>query len=370
MFICYEVCIIAFYIIINHSSMKKLLLLGIISISFICLTALNHNNDNTIGTGQQPQVSIDPKGIVRVVFGSADQIFCATSSNHGLTFNKPVLIAKTPEMHLGMARGPQLTSSNNFSLVTAMDKAGNIHCYILNHISNKWRSMGVVNDQRGSAPEGLMSIAADDNDHFYAAWLDTRTGKHNQIYFSSLTMPQENWSKNIMAYQSPDQHVCECCKPSISVKGSSVAIMFRNWLNGSRDLYVTRSSDKGLTFAAAQKMGLETWKLNGCPMDGGGVKIGPNNVVQTVWQRKGNIYFATPGNPEVYIAKGRNCSIAGSGLKTLITYQSSDTLNVISFPQKMQRTIGIGSYLKAASLNPTASIYVWEQDKQIKYRRM
>jgi hypothetical protein len=350
--------------------MKKLLYLGLLCISFICLTALNFKDIHTIGTGQQPQISIDTKGIVRVVFGSADQAFCATSTNHGVTFGKPAFVAKIPEMHLGMARGPQLTSSKNFSLVTAMDKAGNIHCYILNHISNKWKSIGVVNDQPGSAPEGLMSIAADDNDHFYAAWLDTRTGKHNQIYFSSLTISQEKWSKNIMAYQSPDQHVCECCKPSVAVNGSSVAIMFRNWLNGSRDLYVTRSSNQGRTFAAAQKMGLDTWKLNGCPMDGGGLRISPNNVVQTVWQRKGNIYFATPGDPEVYIGKGRNCSIAGSGLKTLITYQNSDTLNVISFPKKTPQTIGKGSYLKAAPLNATASIYVWEQDKQIKYRRM
>lgn len=350
--------------------MKKLLLLGILSISFISLIAFNYYYDNTIGAGQQPQVSIDPKGAVRVIFGSADQIFCATSTNHGVTFGKPVLVAKIPEMHLGMARGPQLNSSKNFSLVTAIDKTGNIHWYILNHISNKWRSMGILNDQRGSAPEGLMSIAADDNDHFYAAWLDTRTGKHNQIYFSSLTMPQRKWSKNMMAYQSPDQHVCECCKPSIAVNGSSVAIMFRNWLNGSRDLYVIRSSDQGRTFAAAQKMGLDTWKLNGCPMDGGGLRISPDNVVQTVWQRKGNIYFATPGYPEVYIGKGRNCSIAGSGLKTLITYQNSDTLNVISFPQKTPQTIGFGSYLKAAPLNGVASIYVWEQDKQIKSRRM
>jgi hypothetical protein len=141
-------------------------------------------------------------------------------------------------------------------------------------------------------------------------------------------------------------------------------------LNGSRDLYVTRSSDQGKTFAAAQKMGLDTWKLDGCPMDGGGLRISPANVVQTVWQRKGIIYYATPGEPEVYVAKGRTCSIAGTGPTALITYQNRDTLNVIAYPQKTSTMIGLGGYLKTAQLTPNANIFVWEQNNQIRYRKI
>ncbi|MBD1395103.1 hypothetical protein [Mucilaginibacter glaciei] len=341
-------------------------------LSFTMLLTLSSLSDdrNLIGEGQQPQVSLDNKGIIRVVFGSADQIFCVASTDHGVSFSRPALVAKLPEMHLGMARGPQLTSSKNFSVITAMDKSGNIYWYRLAHDTGKWKSMGRVNDQLGSAPEGLMSIAADDQDHFYAAWLDIRKGKQNQIYFSSLSGKALNWSKNTMVYQSPDQHVCECCKPSIAVQGSSVAIMFRNWLNGSRDLYVTRSSNMGQTFSAAQKMGMNTWKLNGCPMDGGSLRISPANAVQTVWQRKGNIYYATPGEPETYLARGRTCSIAGSGKNPLITYQNNDTLNVIAFPQKTPRLIGTGSYVKAVQLSATGNFFVWEQKNQIRFRKM
>ncbi|NNU34121.1 hypothetical protein HK413_08145 [Mucilaginibacter sp. S1162] len=54
---------------------------------------------NTIGQGKQPQVSVDSKGIVRVVYGSADKIFCATSLDHGQTFSKPALIAQVADMH-------------------------------------------------------------------------------------------------------------------------------------------------------------------------------------------------------------------------------------------------------------------------------
>lgn len=350
--------------------MKKFLFLILPALAFFSLSALANLPVNAIGHGQQPQVSVDTKGIVRVVFGSTDQIFCATSTDHGVSFGKPIMVAKVPEMHLGMSRGPQFASSKNFSVITAIDKTGNIHWYQLNHATAKWKYMGVVNDLKNSAPEGLMNIAADDKDNFYAVWLDTRTGKHNQIYFSSLTSKAFKWSKNIMAYQSPDQHVCECCRPSIAVKRTNVALMFRNWLNGSRDLYVTRSSDQGKTFSPAVKMGMDTWKLNGCPMDGGGLCIGQSNAIQTVWQRKGDIYYATPGNPETYIARGRTCSFVGNGANPVITYQTGDTLKVVKFPQKAPMMIGTGGFLKAVQLNASTNFYVWEQDQQIRYRKL
>lgn len=229
-------------------------------------------------------------------------------------------------------------------------------------------SVGIINDLKGSAPEGLMSIAADDQDHFYAAWLDIRTGKHNQIYFSALTGQELKWSKNTMAYQSPDQHVCECCKPSIAVNGSTVAIMFRNWLNGSRDLYVVKSQNQGLSFAVAQKLGVDTWKLNGCPMDGGGLIVNSGNVVQTAWQRKGIVYYCKPGQPEVFIGNGRNCAITGSGTNSFITYQNTDTLKLVSLKSKATQIVGTGSFLKSAVLQNDKIICVWEQDNSINFK--
>ncbi|WP_167667835.1 hypothetical protein [Mucilaginibacter gossypiicola] len=325
-------------------------------------------NSNSLGKGQQPQVSVDNAGTVRIVFGSDDQVFCATSKDHGRTFSKPVLVAKVPGMHLGMSRGPQLTSSARYSVITAMDKAGDIHWFKLDHTTDRWQAMGVVNDLKESAPEGLMSIAADKSDNFYAVWLDTRTGKHNQIYFSSLKAAQKNWSKNVLAYQSPDQHVCECCRPTIAVQGPVVAIMFRNWLNGSRDLYVTRSSNQGKTFAGAEKLGLDTWKLNGCPMDGGGLFINASNTIQTTWQRKGMIYYCQPGQPEVFVSNGRNCAMAGSGATSVITYQENDTLKVFSLKNKITQLVGNGTFLRSAILTNGKVVCAWEQDNSIKFK--
>jgi hypothetical protein len=350
--------------------MKKILTVILFGILLLSLTSWSDVKTDTISSGEQPQITSDNLGVIRIVFGQKDKIFCVTSHDKGVTFSQPVLVAQLPQMHLGMSRGPQFASSINYSVITAQDKAGNIHWYKLNHSSNKWKTMGIVNDQNGSTPEGLMGIAADKKDNFYAVWLDTRTGGNNQIYFSSLLNKAAHWSKNRLAYRSPDQHVCECCKPSIAVQGSTIAIMFRNWLNGSRDLYLTKSLDGGTSFTGAQKLGMDTWKLNGCPMDGGGIAIDGSNVIRTTWQRKGNVYYAQPGDPEINIGSGRNCNISGTGNNAVLTFQNNDTVKVLSLKNKNVVVVGKGSFLKTVVLANNKILCVWEQDNEIKFKRI
>ena len=350
--------------------MKKILSALLSVMLFVALTSWSDVTTNTIAIGSQPQIAADSKGIIRMVFGHQDEIYCVTSIDKGVTFSKPVLVARVPEMHLGMSRGPQLATSINYSIITAMDKSGNIHWFKLNHSTKEWKNMGILNDLKGSAPEGLMNIAADKKDHFYAVWLDIRTGQHNQIYFSSLSGTTSHWSKNLLAYRSPDGHVCECCQPHIAVNGSEVAIMFRNWLNGSRDLYVTKSVNGGASFATAQKLGMDTWKLNGCPMDGGGITISSSNVISTTWQRKGTVYFCQPGQPEIFIANGRTCSISGTGDSPVLTFQNNDTVKVMKLKNRKEIAVGNGSFLKSAWLPDDEVLCVWEQDNKIKFKKI
>ena len=148
-----------------------------------------------IGSGQQPQIRADNQGIIRLIYGDRDKIFYALSSNKGVSFSKPIEIAEVKDMHLGMSRGPQLASSKDYSVVTAIDKAGNIHSFRLNHKSGKWTKIKNVNDISETAKEGLMSVTADEDNNFYAVWLDLRDDNNNKIAFSNLSNTG-SWSKN------------------------------------------------------------------------------------------------------------------------------------------------------------------------------
>jgi hypothetical protein len=328
------------------------------------LFAPNAYGQIVLSPGEQPQITVDGKGLVRLVFGQKDKILYATSTDNGKTFSKPVVIAEVVKMHLGMTRGPQLASSKDYSIVTAMDQPGNIHTFRLTHKTGKWEKLANVNDSNDSAPEGLMSIAADGNNNFYAVWLDLRENRKNNIAFASMN-GDSRWAKNKFAYKSAEDHVCECCKPSIAVKGNNVFIMFRNWLRGSRDLYLVSSSDKGRTFSGAQKLGNGTWPLKACPMDGGGLVIDSKNEIHTAWQRDGQIYYVKPGEQEQKIGEGRHVGMSGN----IITWESGLELIVRPIGGEIQK-IGEGTALKIFTFADKSVLAVWEKDDQIVFKKI
>ena len=61
-------------------------------------------------------------------------------------------------------------------------------------------------------PEGLMSLAADDNNNFYAVWLDLRLGQKNNICFATLK-GNKKWTSDKLAYMSRESRVCEYANP-------------------------------------------------------------------------------------------------------------------------------------------------------------
>lgn len=353
--------------------MKKILQQIIFLTFVVLLSAWSEQSDIILSTGLQPQITLDNSENVRIVYGRADSIFCLTSTNKGETFSEPVLVGRINGMHLGMTRGPQLASSAQYSVITGMDTLGNIHFFQLTHSTNKWQYKGRINDIPSSAPEGLMSIAADTKDNFYAVWLDLRQNRRNNICFSSLSGKSGKWKKNELIYISPDGHVCECCKPSIAVNGGNVAVMYRNWLNGSRDLYVIKSENAGKSFQEAKKLGLDTWKLVACPMDGGDIRVDTDGKIQTVWRREGLVYYCQPKERELNVAKGKSCSIVAdktSNKGLVITLQDGENVKLVGLNNQNEINVGKGKFLKSAVLGNKEVLCVWEQNKNIRYRKI
>lgn len=348
----------------------KTLLTMIILLLFVALNISFATPVNfIIANGQQPQITIDNLGTIRIIYGNEDKIYCATSVDNGLTFPDIQKVGEIKDMHLGMSRGPQVATSKNYTLVAAIDKKGSIHIFQLQHKSGKWTKVALANDIAGSAPEGLMSIAADHDDNFYAVWLDIRNDKHNKICFAKTTNKGLSWTKNKIAYTSPDKTVCECCKPGIVVSDSKVIIMFRNWLKGSRDLYLLQSDNKGTNFNKPIKLGNGTWKLSGCPMDGGGITLNDKSGINTVWQRQGSIYHTKPGEPENEIGKGRGCSITDPK-SPIITWQDGTKLKLKELNKAEVNEVGEGGFVKAIRTKDNNIFCAWEQDGNIAFKKL
>ena len=140
--------------------------------------------------------------------------------------------------------------------------------------------------------------------------------------------------------------------------------MFRNWLNGNRDLYLTKSGDAGTTFAPAAKLGVGSWALNGCPMDGGGIAIDKDGSVQTVWRRESKIYGCEPGKQEIQLGEGRNCTIENINGKNV--YAWTENGEVIFMDAKGNKnSLGKGTLPIIKAVDDEHAICIWQNEKQI-----
>ena len=308
-----------------------------------------------------PMVARDDAANLHVVYGAGDSIMYSSSVDHGESFSTPVLIDLLPNLAASHMRGPQIAATATGITVIASDKPGNIFSYHKD-ASGKWSEPVKVNDIDTVSKEGLMALAADGQTAF-AAWLDLRD-KHNKIVGAKSTDGGKTWSKNIIVYASPDTTVCECCKPSVAVKGERVYVMFRNWLQGNRDLYLIESADAGSSFGIAKKLGNGSWALNGCPMDGGGLTINNKNIPETVWRRKSNIYACEPDQPEVSIGEGKSCTIESVNGKNVYAWTENGEV-MVRKPQGMKVNLGKGQLPIVKYTSNERVVCVWETGKQI-----
>lgn len=339
-----------------------------LSFTFAFCTLLSCNEkkivtktDFVIANGQMPNITKDKNGDLQLVYGMGDSILYTSSSDNGNSFSSPALVAVLPDLFSFAMRGPQVAASGNDIIVTACSSKGNIYSYYKEN--GNWKKGARVNDVDTVAKEGLMALSAD-GENAFAVWLDIRENKRNKLYGAQSKDGGKTWSENLLVYASPDTSICECCKPSVVMKGKNIYVMFRNRLNGNRDLYLIQSSNGGASFGKAQKLGLGSWKLNACPMDGGGLTISKNGKVHTIWKREGNIFTAIPGIPEIEIGSGRNCTIESIDNKNVYAWTENENVIFIKSDGE-KKVLGKGSVPVIKTLDKDHIICVWENEKKI-----
>jgi hypothetical protein len=223
----------------------------------------------------------------------------------------------------------------------------------------------VVNDAPGAATEGLHALASDAKGVLFAAWLDKRRNHGTQLFGSRSSDGGLTWSKNVLIYDSPEGTICECCHPSLAIdSGGQILVMWRNWLAGARDMYLARSRD-GMNFSKPEKLGMGSWQLNACPMDGGGIAISQNRIV-TAWRREREIFLTTAGEKEVGIAEGVDVAIAAASDGVYAVW--STPTGVRALPPGKKDPIALapkGAFPNIVALPNGRVLAAWENDGKI-----
>ena len=273
-------------------------------------------------SNKQPQLAA-ADGVVALVFGSGESIWLARSKDDGASFEAPARIADLPKLLLGRHRGPRVAISAGTVLVSAIASApGDLMLWRSSDGGRTWGAARAVNDQPSAAREGLHALAADAGGHVAVVWLDDRGGRGKRLYGAFSGDAGATWGRNVMLYESPSGSICECCHPSLAALGSGeFVVMWRNSLNGYRDLYTMRLSG-GTAAGAAERQGAGTWKLDACPMDGGGLAV-RNGRAGSAWRREKDVYLVEPGGPERKIGTGQDVALGANNQGWYAVWSSS-----------------------------------------------
>jgi hypothetical protein len=311
----------------------------------------------------QPQLAA-ARGLTVLTFASGDTIRLARSTDGGRTWSEPAQVAVLPKLLARRHRGPRAVIIGNTVLVTAIATGSDLYCWRSTDGGRTWSKPAVVNDVPKSAEEGLDAIAADADGHVAAAWLDDRIAGGKRLWGAFSNDAGATWSKNVMLYESPSGTICQCCHPSLVALGhGDFAVMWRNAIDGSRDFYVLRLHD-GKPEGAAAKQGEGTWKIDACPMDGGGIVLDHGSIV-TAWRREHNIFLARPGERETDLGAGQDVALAEGREGPIAIWVQNGAI-----VEQGHRLADHGAFPAIVALPSGGLLAAWEENGTIATRRI
>lgn len=271
----------------------------------------------------QPQLAVAADGRVWVAYGQAKDVLVARSEDGGKTFAKAVKVVSLPQLMLGMRRGPRIAAHGDRLTLTVI--ADELFAFHSRDGGRTWSAPVTINEVPTSAREGLHDLAGSADGQLFVTWLDLRSGKM-ELWGAGSKDGGRTWGKNEQVYRSPDKSICECCHPSALFDADgNLAIMWRNSIEGSRDMWISTRAKGAAQFSAARKVGEGTWKINGCPMDGGRIMALGGGHFGAVWQRNGEIFISREESTEVNLGKGKQpVAVHTDGPLMVIWQQGTD----------------------------------------------
>jgi hypothetical protein len=326
---------------------------------------------------RQPQLAANGS-MVAMVYGNGHSILLRRSSDNGRTFSAPVLVAQGAVLALGRHRGPRILFSGKTMIVSAIFSAakatgkradGDLLTWASTDGGATWSKPVMVNDTPGAAREGLHAMTIDANGHLAAVWLDLRE-KGTRLYGAFSNDAGATWSKNLLVYQSPDGTICQCCDPSIVAAGADeFAVMWRNALGGMRDMYSIHLHN-GKVASEARKIGAGSWKLDACPMDGGGMVADHGRLV-TAWRRDDRVFLAEAAGAETELGKGKDVAIAVGKKGAYVTWVGATGIEIRRpGAASSERIAPSGAFPALAALDDGSILVAWEHDGIISTQRV
>jgi hypothetical protein len=309
-----------------------------------------------------------------VAYGAGNDVFAVVSEDGGHSFGRPVLVGNAGVISLGRHRGPRVAMGGGAIVIAAVagekgkGQDGELYAWRSTDKGKTWSAPKRISDVPGAAREGLHALAAGPKGVLFATWLDLRE-KGTRLMATISRDAGLTWSSNFPVYNSPEGNICECCHPSVAIAADgAIHVMFRNWLGGSRDMWVATSRDHGKSFSA-KKVGEGTWVLNACPMDGGGLAVKTNGEIVTAWRREQKIYWTDGGSFKAPDWAGKDSALALDGNGKPVIAWTEGASRLMIYDGAVRELTPWGGFVTLAS-SGNGLVAAWEAGTGITVQRL
>jgi hypothetical protein len=257
------------------------------------------------GKGIQPQVEVDGKGVVHLIYFHGDpgagDIFYVRSKD-GATFSRPLRVNSKPgsAIAIGNIRGAHLALGKNGRVHVAWNGSGKGEPK-----DSPWPMLYTRLNDAGTAFEpqrnvirsafgldGGGSVAADPAGNVYVAWHapepDARGEANRRVWIAVSTDEGKTFAREKPAFMKPTG-ACGCCgMRAFADHNGNVYVLYRSAIKQiHRDMYLLTSTDHGGRFRGDE---LHPWEVEGCPMSSAAFAEGKAGVL-AAWETRGQVYY-------------------------------------------------------------------------------
>lgn len=288
------------------------------------------NNSNEYGRNL-PKIEMLNDGRI-IVFWSkyygSSKLYLAIQDGDGFTDPIQVPTGSVIPNVWGFGMGPDFVVKDSVIFVTFEKYGDAIYCVKSTDLGQSFSDPVVVYEPPVGRRATLPAIAISNDYNPAVSFITTNTFEQDAEYVvvSSTDMGETYGDTVIASAAASGDEVCECCLSGLMINNDGdYFLSFRNNDDNVRDIWVSKSSDNGLSFPVATDVDETNWIIQGCP------STGPQSF--DMGTELANVFFSGAAGFDhgVYISTlNKETMIAGETLK-LPTIDGLDNLQ--NFPR-------------------------------------
>lgn len=290
----FAVCVIGFLIAINAPLLRGQHVSG--SHPVAAKTNAVGGRHGPTKASTTPTVTFDRAGRLWAVWVDNSQVFASGSDDLGRTFGKAVTITPKPEeVDANGESRPKIATGPGGEIYLTWTRAGrqrftgDIRFSRSIDGGRTFSAPVTVNDDKRETGHRFDTVHVGPTGTVYVVWIDKRdldkatAAKRPYagaaLYFTRSTDRGRTFSAN----EKLKDEVCECCRIAVDFDGEEPVMFWRDVIGGTtRDHAILRFRDR-LTAGSPARATHDGWQIDACPHHGPSMSIAEDGTYHLVW---------------------------------------------------------------------------------------